>query len=188
VTICPRSRLGPAPGSGSISRPGGWRTIRTCSLSPACGYCPRQRHGREQSVQRIAHAYLAAGRAFVLQLAHEPGTDHKSIDALTSKIEIEMLADGASLNLCRYSDEPFNTNEIIWPHWGMAPFHAPTLAAFGAIFALFAAPAIWLARRDEKAGVLCGRPRGAAGTETRTRAGRSSPSALRFQRRLHAWD
>jgi hypothetical protein len=55
------------------------------------------------------------------------------------------------MNLCRYSDEPFNTNEIIWPHWGMAPFHPPTLAAFGAIFALFAAPAIWLARRDEKA-------------------------------------
>jgi len=45
---------------------------------------------------------------------------HKSIDALISKIEVEMLADGASLNLCRYSDEPFNTDEIIWPHWGMA--------------------------------------------------------------------
>ena len=44
------------------------------------------------------------------------------IDALIGKIEVEMLADGASLNLCRYSDEPFNTNEIIWPHWGMAPF------------------------------------------------------------------
>ena len=52
--------------------------------------------------------------------------DHKAIDALISKIEVEMLADGASMNLCRYSDEPFNTNEIVWPHWGMAPFHAPT--------------------------------------------------------------
>jgi hypothetical protein len=28
-----------------------------------------------------------------------------------------MLAGGASMNLCRYSDEPFNTNEVIWPHW-----------------------------------------------------------------------
>ena len=35
-----------------------------------------------------------------------------------------MLANGASLNLCRYSDEPFNTNEIIWPHWGMIPSSA----------------------------------------------------------------
>ena len=32
-----------------------------------------------------------------------------------------MLADGASLNLCRYSDEPFNTNEVIWPHWSDDP-------------------------------------------------------------------
>jgi hypothetical protein len=56
---------------------------------------------------------------------------------LISKIEAEMLADGASLNLCRYSDEPFNTNEIIWPHWGMIPFHPPTammsVAAFAAL-------------------------------------------------------
>ena len=41
------------------------------------------------------------------------------------------------MNLCRYSDEPFNTNEVIWPHWGMVPFHPPTammaVAAFAAI-------------------------------------------------------
>ncbi len=79
-----------------------------------------------------------------MQLAHEPGADHKSIDALIGKIEVEMLADGAALNLCRYSDEPFNTSEIIWPHWGMAPFHAPTLAAFGAVLAILAAGVFWL--------------------------------------------
>ena len=69
-----------------------------------------------------------------------------------------MLADGASLNLCRYSDEPFNTNEIIWPHWGMVPFHAPSLAALAAFFALIAAPTIWLARRDATAGGQVARP------------------------------
>jgi len=89
-----------------------------------------------------------------LQLAHEPGADHKPIDALISKVEVEMLADGASLNLCRYSDEPFNTNEMIWPHWRMIPFHAPTLAAFAAAFGLISCSAIWLAGRDEKAGGL----------------------------------
>ena len=47
-----------------------------------------------------------------------------------------MLADGASMNLCRYSDEPFNTNEIIWPHWGMAPFHPPTAMMAVAAFAV----------------------------------------------------
>jgi hypothetical protein len=86
-----------------------------------------------------AHAYLAAGRALLLQLAHEPGADHKSIDALISKIEVEMLADGASINLCRYSDEPFNTNEIIWPHGGMAPFHPPTAMMAVAAFAVLGA-------------------------------------------------
>ena len=43
-----------------------------------------------------------------------------------------MLADSASLNLCRYSDEPFNTNEVIWPHWGIIPFH-PRTAMLGDI-------------------------------------------------------
>ena len=56
-----------------------------------------------------------------------------------------MLADGASMNLCRYSDEPFNTNEIIWPHWGMAPFHPPTAMMAVAAFAVLgiAAWGIW---------------------------------------------
>ena len=64
-----------------------------------------------------------------------------------------MLAGGASLNLCRYSDEPFNTNEIIWPHWGMAPFHPPTLAAFGAVFTLFAAGVFGLMQATTPRGV-----------------------------------
>ena len=99
----------------------------------------------ESPFNECAHAYLAAGRALLLQLAHEPGADHKAIDALIGKIEVEMLADGASMNLCRYSDEPFNTNEVIWPHWSMVPSHRPTLAALGAVFGLIAAGvfALW---------------------------------------------
>jgi hypothetical protein len=134
-----------------------WRLEDYLNLqSFAClwGIVPGSVTDENSPFNECAHAYLAAGRALLLQLAHEPGADHKAIDALISKIEVEMLADGASMNLCRYSDEPFNTNEIIWPHWGMAPFHAPTLAAFAAIFALFACPAIWLLRRDEKAALL----------------------------------
>jgi hypothetical protein len=119
-----------------------WRLEDYLNLqSFAClwGIVPGSITDEESPFNECAHAYLAAGRALLLQLAHEPGADHKSIDALIDKIEVEMLADGASLNLCRYSDEPFNTNKVIWPHWGMAPFHAPTLAAFAAAFALIAA-------------------------------------------------
>jgi hypothetical protein len=138
-----------------------WRLEDYLNLqSFAClwGIVPRSITDEESPFNECAHAYLAAGRALLLQLAHEPGADQKSIDALISKIEVEMLADGASLNLCRYSDEPFNTNEVIWPHWGTIPFHAPSLAALAAIFALIAAPTIWLARRDGTAGRQVARP------------------------------
>jgi hypothetical protein len=60
---------------------------------------------------KCAHAYLAAERPLLFELSQEPNADHKSIEARIGKIEVEMIADGASLNLCRYSDEPFNTNE-----------------------------------------------------------------------------
>ena len=106
-----------------------WRLEDYLNLqSFAClwGIVPGSITDEDSPFNECAHAYLAAGRALLLQLSKEPGADHKSIDALISKIEVEMLADGASMNLCRYSDEPFNTNEIIWPHWGMIPFHAPT--------------------------------------------------------------
>jgi hypothetical protein len=115
-----------------------WRLEDYLNLqSFAClwGIVPGSITDEESPFNECAHAYLAAGRALLLQLAHEPGADHKSIDALISKIEFEMLADGASLNLCRYSDEPFNTNEIIWPHWGMVPFHLPTAMMAVAAFA-----------------------------------------------------
>lgn len=62
-----------------------------------------------------AHAYLAAGRALLLRLRDAPGVDHKAVDALIGRIEVEMLANGAAVTPCRYSDEPFNTNENHFP-------------------------------------------------------------------------
>jgi hypothetical protein len=122
-----------------------WRLEDYLNLqSFAClwGIVPGSITDENSPFNECAHAYLAAGRALLLQLAHEPSADHKSIDALISKIEVEMLADGASLNLCRYSDEPFNTNEVIWPHWGMAPFHRPTAMMAVAAFAVLVI-AVW---------------------------------------------
>ncbi len=122
-----------------------WRLEDYLNLqSFAClwGIVPGSIADENSPFNECAHAYLAAGRALLLQLNREPRADHRSIDALTSKIEVEMLADGASLNLCRYSDEPFNTNEIIWPHWGMAPFHPPTAIMAGAALAVLGI-AVW---------------------------------------------
>ena len=75
----------------------------------------------ESPFNECAHAYLAAARALLLQLREAPGVDHDAVEALIRKIEAEMLTNGASLTLCRYSDEPFNTNEVIWPHWREIP-------------------------------------------------------------------
>jgi hypothetical protein len=89
-----------------------------------------------------AHAYLAAGRALLLQLREAPGVDHDAVEALIRKIEAEMLANDASLNLCRFSDEPFNTNEIIFPRWSEAPRHPPT-AAFASLVLVAVAGTAW---------------------------------------------
>ena len=129
-----------------------WRLEDYLNLqSFACfwGLVPGSITDEESPFNECAHAYLAAGRALLLQLAREPDANHKAIDALIGKIEAEMLADGASMNLCRYSDEPFNTNEVIWPHWGMVPFHPPTAMLTAAAFAAIgvAAWGAWPRRR-----------------------------------------
>jgi hypothetical protein len=92
------------------------------------GLAPRSIADEDSPFNECAHAYLAAGRALLLQLRSAPGVDHKAAEALISKIETEMLANGASLTLCRFSDEPFNTNEIINPRWSEIPSHPPTAA------------------------------------------------------------
>jgi hypothetical protein len=119
-----------------------WRLEDYLNLqSFAClwGIVPGSIADEDSPFNECAHAYLAAGRALLLQLRAAPGVDHNAVEALISKIQTEMLAHDASLMLCRYSDEPFNTNEVIWPHWSAIPFHPPTLATLGALFALIAA-------------------------------------------------
>jgi hypothetical protein len=138
-----------------------WRLEDYLNLrSFAClwGIVPGSITDEDSPFNECAHAYLAAGRELLLQLRATPGVDQGAVEALIRKIEAEMLAHDASLMLRRYSDEPFNTNEVIWPHWSEIPFHAPTLAALGAVFAMIASPAIWLARRDGKAGRQLARP------------------------------
>ncbi len=73
-----------------------------------------------------SHAYLAGTNALLLHLQTMPG-NHAAVTALIRTIELEMLAHGASLVLCRYSDEAFNTSEVIGPRWSDIPFDPPCL-------------------------------------------------------------
>jgi hypothetical protein len=134
-----------------------WRLEDYLNLqSFACmwGLVPLSISDEDSPFNECAHAYLAAGRALLLQLRSAPGVDQRAVEKLVTKIETEMLANDASLMLCRYSDEPFSTNEVIWPHWTMIPFHAPTLAFVcalvsaigGCAFALFHRKTLRVAR------------------------------------------
>ncbi len=75
-----------------------------------------------------AHAYLAATRALLMHLRVMPGKK-KEKQALVTNVELAMLSDGASLVLCQYSNETFNTAEVIGPRWRDIPFHDPSSMA-----------------------------------------------------------
>jgi hypothetical protein len=124
-----------------------WRLKDYLSLqSFACfwGLVPGSITDEASPFNECSHAYLAAARALLLHLRATPRADREAIDALISKIEAEMLVNGASLTLCRFSDEPFNTNEIVFPRWSEAPTHPPTLA-FAAVVLAAIGGAAWTA-------------------------------------------
>jgi len=124
-----------------------WRLEDYLSLqSFAClwGIVPGSIVDESSPFNECAHAYLAAARALLLHLREAPRADREAVDALIRTIEVEMLANGASLTLCRFSDEPFNTNEIVFPRWSEVPSHPPT-AAFAAVVLIAIAGAGWSA-------------------------------------------
>jgi hypothetical protein len=124
-----------------------WRLEDYLSLqSFAClwGMVPGSVADEESPFNECAHAYLAAAQALLLHLREAPRADREAVDALIRKIEAEMLVNGASLSLCRFSDEPFNTNEIVFPRWAEVPLHPPTAAFALAVLIVIVAGA-WAA-------------------------------------------
>jgi hypothetical protein len=96
-----------------------------------------------------SHAYLAGTRALLLHLLSIPG-DRTAVRALVDKIEMEMLANGASLILCRYSDESFDTADIMGPRGSEIPFHRASLFSLAGL-TLATAGCVWLALRRKRA-------------------------------------
>ena len=104
------------------------------------GIVPGSVTDEDSPFNECAHAYLAATRALLMHLRAMPGNTAAK-RTLVQAIELAMLDKGASLVLCRYSDEPFNTAEVIPPHWGGIPAHVPSSMAFGCT----ALATMWLA-------------------------------------------
>lgn len=104
-----------------------------------------------------SHAYLSAAQALLVHMRgmndprSPPGAE---TEALVSRIDADMVRNGASFVLCRFSAEDFNTAAMIRPDWSAIPFHGPSAAAFGALGALLAAGTRALAGRParDKAG------------------------------------
>jgi hypothetical protein len=96
------------------------------------GMVPGSVEDENSPFNECSHAYLAATRALLMHLETMPG-DRTAIRALIAKIEREMLDNEASLVMCRYSDEPFNTAERIQPHWRDISHHLPSLMTFGGV-------------------------------------------------------
>jgi hypothetical protein len=97
------------------------------------GILPGSLRDENSPFNECTHAYLAATRALLLHLQEMTGGDRAAVRALARRIERETSDDGASLVICRYSDEPFNTAEVIGPHWSRIPYHLPSLATFAAL-------------------------------------------------------
>lgn len=95
-----------------------------------------------------SHAYLAGTKALLMHLLALPG-DRAPVRALADTIELEMLRNNASLVLCRYSDETFDTADIIGPHWSEIPFHPKSALSLAGV-AGAALSCLWLAVRPRR--------------------------------------
>lgn len=93
------------------------------------GLVPGSLRDEDSPFNECTHAYLAATQALLLHLREMPG-DRAPVRALAAAIELEMLQNQASLVLCRYSGESFNTAEIVQPNWRDMAFHPGSLAGF----------------------------------------------------------
>lgn len=100
-----------------------------------------------------AHAYLAGLRTLLAHMQNLAGAKDAA-QALTRTMEIEMIHNGALLQLCQYSEEGFRTGEIVKPDWRAVPFHAASISTISGIALLAGAGVglLWLRprRREER--------------------------------------
>lgn len=112
------------------------------------GMIPGSVDDENSPFNECSHAYLAGTRALLMHLLAMHG-DRATVRALAEKIEFEMLQNKASLVTCRYSDEPFDTADIIGPHWNEIPCHPMSCFWLGGM-ALATAGFAWLVARPNR--------------------------------------
>jgi hypothetical protein len=109
--------------------------VRLQSFYCLGGYIPDSISNEHSPFNECTHAYLAGLRALLLHLQALPG-NRSAIVALRAKIDVEMLEKHASLVLCRFSDEPFNTADVIMPRLSGVATDLSSLAIVGLLVSL----------------------------------------------------
>jgi hypothetical protein len=120
------------------------------------GLVPGAVEDESSPFNECSHAYLAGTKALLMHLLAMPG-DRAPVRALADTIELEMMRNNASLDLCRYSDEPFDTADIVGPHWSEIPSHPKSALSLAGVVGA-ALSGLWLAVRPRRqaAGQGCG--------------------------------
>ncbi|MFC2250338.1 hypothetical protein ACETRX_11995 [Labrys portucalensis] len=115
------------------------------------GLVPGSLKDEESPFNECSHAYLAGTQALLLKLRQTRG-DRAEVRALVDKVGLDMVRNNASLVLCRFSGEAFNTADVVSPRWSEVPGHPPSLATFGGL-AFLIGGAVWLGLRRRTAPV-----------------------------------
>ncbi|QEN89795.1 hypothetical protein FZC33_27315 [Labrys sp. KNU-23] len=122
------------------------------------GLVPGSLKDEESPFNECSHAYLAGTQALLLELRQTRG-DRAEVRALVDKVGLDMVRNNASLVLCRFSGEAFNTADVVSPRWSEVPGHPPSLATFGSL-AFLIGGALWLGLRRRTAPVSAPLPAG----------------------------
>jgi hypothetical protein len=102
----------------------------------------------ESPLHVCTHGYLAGTQAMLIRLRDAAGAN-PAVQAMVNKVELEMLANTASLSICSASATPFNTAQVLGPQWSTLPAYKPVQAAF-ALLLLAAMPFAWHRFRPQR--------------------------------------
>ena len=117
------------------------------------GLVPGSLRDEASPFNECSHAYLSATQALLVHMraVNAEGSPLRlDIEALVSRIDADMVRNGASFVLCQFSGQNFNTASMVRPDWIAVPFHLPSLSAFATIAGLIGLGTMALARKPAK--------------------------------------
>lgn len=100
------------------------------------GIVPGSISDEQSPFNACSHAYLAAAKAVLVYMRDMP--EHRdAVSTLVSDLDTELVRNGGSFVMCQYSGDPYNTADIIKPHWSDVPGHLTSLFSFLGFAMLF---------------------------------------------------